>query len=378
MNIRKITTRRELREFVRFREDLYAGSEWAVPYPEIDEMDTLSKKKNPAFEFCEADYFLCEDNGRTVGRVAAIINHRANEKWNTRTVRFGFIDFIDDREVSRALVETVEQWGRERGMDTIVGPMGFTDMDREGMLVEGFEEIGNMYTTYNHAYYQDHIEALGFVKDNDYLMLMLEVPERVPEKMEKVAQIARERYNLKVLKPSRLQYMTKYARKVFEILNTTYAHLYGFAEMTERQISLYARTYIVVADPKLVVVIADGNDGDRPIGFGVSFPSMSKALQHLRRGSLWPMGWWHVAKALLHPTTDHVDLMLIGVLPEYRRKGANALVFDDLLHNFFDYGFRKAEVMPQMETNTIALSNWEYFNHRQHKRLRCYTKKIDF
>ncbi len=376
IEIRKVNTRRELRQFVQFYYDLYRGNEHAVPYLFFDEMATLRRDKNPSFECCEADYFLAFDSeGRVVGRVAAIINHRANERWSVRQVRFGWLDFIDDHDVSRALLDTVASWGRERGMTEMAGPLGFIDTDREGMLVEGFDELSTMYVNYNYAYYPEHIAHYGgFAKDNDYLEYRVTVPDRVPDKFGKLAAMVQQRYDLRVHKFTRRELTTEgWGREVFHLLNATYKDLYGFSELSQRQIDKLVDDYIKIADLNLVTAVMDG---ERMIGFGITFPSFSRALQKTRDGRLFPLGWWQLLRTLKMHKTDTVDLLLIGVLPEYRQKGANALIFNDLIQQFQHYGFRWAEAMPQMEANEAVRSQWQYLDARQHRRHRCFRKKL--
>lgn len=377
IEIKKVQTKQELKAFVDFRYELYRDDECEVPCLFFDEMNTLNKEKNTAFDFCDAEYFTAWKNGKMVGRVAGIINHKANKRWNTSAVRFGWLDFIDDKNVSEALIRSVEDWGRSRGMTQIIGPLGFTDMDHEGMMVEGFNELGNMYSNHNFEYYPKHLEQLHFEKDNDYLLFKITLPNDVPEKFKKIADIAEKRYNLHSKKLSRKDLLKGgYAAKIFEIVNTTYKDLYGYSELSEKQIAQYTDEYIGMADPKLISAVVDSNDNDKLVGFGVSLPSFSKAMQKLKKGRLFPFGWWHMIKVLKMHKTDTVDLLLIGVLPEYRSKGANALVFNDLVQQFIAYGFKYAEAMPQMETNEKVRGNWEYFDSRQHKRLRCFKKKI--
>ena len=375
VEIKTVESRSELRQFVEFYYDLYRGNPYAVPFVYSDEMATLRSDRNPSFECCEVRYFMAFIEGKMVGRVAAIINFRANERWNVRQVRFGWFDFIDDLSVSRALLDAVEQWGREKGMNQIAGPLGFIDTDREGMLVEGYEELSTMYVNYNYPYYVRHIEQLGgFRKDNDYLEYQVAVPETVPEKFGKIAQMVRQRYGLTVHKFTRKELLEEgYGRQVFDLLNQTYKDLYGFSQLSDKQIDKLVDDYIKIADLNLVTAVMDG---DRMVGFGITFPSFSRALQKIGNGRLFPFGWWHIMKILRWHKTDTVDLLLIGVLPEYRSKGANALIFDDLIRQFQNYGFHWAEAMPQMERNEAVRSQWQYLDSRQHRRHRCYRKDL--
>jgi GNAT superfamily N-acetyltransferase len=341
-------------------------------------MDTLDRQKNPSFDYCEADYFLAYQDGKVVGRIAAIINHHANERWNTLQVRFGWFDFIDDPEVSDALLKAVEGWGRERGMTEMVGPMGFIDTDREGMLVEGFEKLASMYINYNQSYYPEHIQRFGgFEKSNDWVEARVRVPEVVPDKFAKVTEMVRRRYNLRAHKFSRHELMNEgKAHEIFEVLNATYKDLYGFCQLSDRQIDKLVRDYIKIADLNLVTGVVDGNANDKLVGFGITFPSFSRALQKTHDGRLFPFGWWHLLKILKWHKTDVVDLLLIGVLPEYRAKGANGLIFDDLIRWFQRYGFKWAETGPMMETNDGVLSQWQYLDSKIHRRHRCFKKNL--
>ena len=372
-----VTTRKGLRAFVNFYYELYKGNKFAVPFLRFDEMNTLSKRKNPAFEFCEAQYFLAVDGeARIVGRVAAIINRRANEQWNKKQVRFGWFDFVDDLEVSQALLNAVEAWGRIKGMTECVGPLGFTDMDREGLLIEGFHHKSTMYINYNYPYYKNHMEAMSFYeKDNDWLEYRIKVPEETPAKFARTAEMIEKRYNLHVHKfTSRELVHGGMGREVFHIVNETYKDLYDFQQLTESQIDKYVNDYIKKADLNLVTGVVDGNDGNRLIGFGVSFPSFTDSLQKIGNGKLLPWGWLKILKVLKFHATDTVDLLLIGVLPEYRAKGANALIFADLIEQYHRYGFKWAEAMPQMESNKGVQSQWQYLESEQHRRRRCYRK----
>ena len=375
VEIREVKSTSELKQFIQFYYDLYRGCDCAVPFLYFDEMATLRSDKNPSFECCEAQYFLAYKDGKIVGRVAAIINRRANERWNCHQVRFGWFDFIDDLEVSTALLKAVEDWGRERGMVEMAGPLGFIDTDREGMLVEGFDQLASMYVNYNYPYYPRHIEQMsGFKKDNDYVECKVKVPQVVPEKFVKVTDMVRRRYGLKVHKFTRHELIEEgYGRKVFDLLNATYADLYGFSQLSDRQIDKLVNDYIKIADLNLVTAIMDA---EKMVGFGITFPSFSRALQKTRDGRLFPFGWWHVLKILKWHKTPIVDLLLIGVLPEYRAKGANALIFNDLIPYFQQYNFEYAETGPMMETNEGVLSQWQYLEATVHRRHRCYRKLL--
>ncbi len=375
IEIRPVTNRKELKQFVQFYYDLYRDNDYAVPFIYNEEMAALREDRNPSFECCDAKYFLAFRDGKVVGRVAGIINRRANERWNTRQVRFGWFDFIDDIEVSRALLLAVEQWGLEQGMTEMIGPMGFIDMDREGMLVDGFDQLASMYINYNEAYYPQHMEQLqGFEKANDWVELRVKVPDGVPEKFAKITQMVQKRYGLRVHKFTRRELIDEgYGRQVFDLLNATYKDLFGFSQLSDRQIDQLVNDYIKIADLNLVTAVMDG---DKMVGFGITFPSFSEALQKTRDGHYLPFGWWHLLKILKWHKTKIVDLLLIGVLPEYRSKGANALIFDDLIRQFIDYGFDYAETGPQMEDNDGVLSQWQYLEYKQIRRHRCYRKKL--
>ena len=369
-----VTSRKELKQFVQFFYDLYRGNDYAVPYLFSDEMSTLEHDGNPSFECCEAEYFMAIKDGKMVGRVAAIINHRANERWDRKQVRFSWFDFVDDPEVSAALLKTVEDWGRAKGMTEIAGPIGFIDTDREGMLVEGFDELSTMYINYNYPYYPQHMEQRGYEKANDWVELRVKVPEVVPDKFAKITEMVRKRYGLRVHKFSSKELVQDgWGERIFDLLNETYKNLYGFSQLSDHQIDKLVNDYIKLADLNLVTGIMDG---DKLVGFGVTFPSFSKALRKTRDGRFLPFGWWHLLKILKWHKTDTVDLLLIGVLPEYRSKGANALIFDDLIRQFRSYGFDWAITGPQMETNEGVLSQWQYLESEQIRRHRCYKKDL--
>lgn len=378
IQIKRVETKKDLKRFIEFHYDLYKGSPYDVPNLYSDEVNTLSKNKNAAFDFCEAEYYLALKEGKIVGRVAAIINHKANEKWKKKDVRFGWIDFIDDIEVSRALFEAVEEYGRKKGMNDIVGPLGFTDMDPEGMLTWGFDKLGTMATIYNYEYYPQHMEKLGgWKKDNDYVEYYLVVPEKSPEKYTKIAEMVEKRYNLHVRKLTKKDiFQGGYGKKLFDLINLTYSDLYGFSELTDRQIDQYVKMYFPFADLNLVTVIEDGNKDNQLAGLGITIPSLSHALQKCRRGRLFPFGWWHLLRAIKFHKTDGVDLLLMGFLPEYRSKGANALLFADLIPRYVNYGFKWGETQVEMESNEGVQSQWGPLDPINHKKRRCYRRSL--
>lgn len=378
VQIKRVETKKDLKDFIEFHYDLYEGDPYDAPNLYSDELNTLSRDKNAAFDFCEAEYFLALKEGKVVGRVAAIINHKANEKWEKKDVRFGWIDFIDDIEVSNALLKAVEDYGKEKGMTSIVGPLGFTDMDPEGMLTWGFDQLGTMATIYNYDYYPKHMEKLGgWEKDNDYVEYRLDVPETAPEKYTKIAEMVEKRYNLHARKLTKKEiFEGGYGKKLFDLINVTYSHLYGFSELTDRQIDQYVKMYFPLADLDLITVIEDGNKDNQLVGLAITIPSLTRALQKCRRGRLFPFGWWHLLRAIKFHKTEVVDLLLIGVLPEYRSKGANALVFADLIPRYVKYGFKWGETHVEMETNESVQSQWGPLDPTMHKKRRCYRKAI--
>lgn len=379
ITIQRVETRKDLKRFIEFHYDLYKGNEYDAPVLFSDDKKTLSPDKNAAFEFCHAEYYLAWKDGKIVGRVAAIINNKANAKWDRKVVRFGWIDFIDDIEVSTALLDAVAKYGREHGMNELVGPLGFTDMDPEGMLIWGFDQLGTMATIYNYPYYPEHLERIGgFEKDNDYVEFKVFIPKEVPEKLAKISNMIERRYNLHVKQLTKQDvFKGGYGKRIFALLNECMKDLYSFAELTERQIDQYVDMYLPLADLNLINVIEDWSvEPHKIVGVGITLPSLSKALQKCYKGRLWPFGWWHLLRAIKWHKTNIVDLYLVGVLPEYRKKGANALLFSDLIPKYIEYGFEWGETNVEMESNTNVQSQWNFFDHEMHKRRRCYKKNI--
>lgn len=374
VQIKKVETNKDLRTFSKFANKLYKGSAFYVPTMPVDERNTLDKKKNAAFEFCDADYFLAYKDGKLVGRVAAILNPKANMAWKTKQVRFGWIDFIDDYEVSEALINQVIAWGRERGMEHIAGPLGFTDFDPEGMLVEGFDRLGTMAMLYNHPYYMVHMEKLGMVKEVDWLEFRITIPEVLPEKFVKMSEIVKQRYNLKVRKLTHRDIKREnYGQKFFNLINECYCNLYGYSLLSEKQIDQYVKFYLSVLDLRMASFVE--NEQGELIAAGVAMPSLSEALQKCG-GNLFPTGWWHLIKNMYIRKPDTLDLLLVGVRPDYQSKGVNAMIFTDLFQVYKDMGFKYAETSAELETNVKIQQMFGIFEPEQHKRRRIYTKEI--
>lgn len=374
IEIRKINpTQSDLRKYVKYGIDLYKENPYFVPPLIFDEIDTLRPDKNPAFEFCQAQSFMAFRNGKPVGRITGIINNKVNEKTGEKSLRFGFTDFIDDKEVVDALFNEVEKWGRQQGMTSIVGPMGFSDMDHEGMLIDGFEELGTMATIYNYPYYPQHMERMGFVKDAEWVEYRITIPDCVPEKYLRIADIVQKKYNLKIKNyTNRKKLKDEYGLALFELINEAYDGLYGYSPLTPKQINHYIDMYLGILRLDCVCVIVDSED--KLIGVGISIPSFSKALQR-SKGNLLPFGWWHILRAL-KGKNDIVDLMLIAIKPEYQSKGVNALLFSNLLPTYIKNGYKWAESNLELEDNASVQLQWQYFDRRLHRRRRAYRKHL--
>lgn len=373
IRIKEVETKKELKTFVTFANKLYKDNPYYIPEIGEEVKMTLSREKNPAFEFCEAIYYLAYKKDQPVGRIAGIINHKSNEKWNQKYVRFAFVDFIDDAEVVDALFDQLATWGKSKGMDHIQGPMGFTDMDKEGMLIEGFEELGTMATIYNHPYYPKHMERLGFIKEHDWHEYKIYIPEDVPDKHRRIAEIVQKKYGLRTLKFKNRKEVYPYAHKIFETLNKAYEPLYGFASLTPKQIDYYVAQYIPMIQLDLVSVIIREEDNE-VVGFGISLPSLSRALQK-SNGKLFPFGFIHLLKGL-KGKPKIVDLYLVGILPEYQKKGVNALIFNDLIPYYIQLGVKYAESNPESEQNDSIHAQWDYFKTEMHKTRRAFVKEI--
>ena len=375
VEIREIQpTRRNLLKFVHFPIDtLYRDSKYFVPPLVTDELNTLRPDKNPAFDFCEAVYYLAYRDGKIVGRIAGIINHVVNERSNKKEARFSYIDFIDDAEVVDALIDAVTRWGKSKGMEHLTGPLSFTDMDPEGMLIEGYDRVGTSGGIYNYPYYPKHMERLGFVKDADWIEMLITIPKDIPEKMVRISNLVAQRYNLTTIKyTNRKQLVADYGDAIFKLINVAYDDIFGYSPLSDKQIKHYIKMYLPFLPLKDLALAVD-KDTRELIAVGISIPSMAKALIQ-NRGRLLPMGWKPLLHAFKH--NEVVDLMLIAVKPEFQNKGVNSLLFTDLIPCFNEYGYKYAESNRELELNSKVLKQWEYFERDQHKRRRAFTKPI--
>lgn len=375
ITVREISGRRELRKFVQFNIDLYKGNPYKVPPLVSDEIATFTPSKNPAFEFCDAVQFMAYDGKKPVGRIAGIINHNLNTKTGKKEARFGFVDFIDDPQVSDALFDAVEEWARGKGMEHLTGPLGFTDMDPEGLLVEGYDQVGTMATIYNYPYYVDHILRRGFTAESEWVEFHCVVPPVMSEKHLRIAEIVRKKYRLRsVIKDykSIKKLARDYGRQLFELINLAYKDLYGYATLTPRQIDHYVKMYIPIVRLKHISVIVD--EHDNVVGVGIVMPSMTRALQK-SHGRFFPFGFIHLLKAL-KGKNDTIDLLLVAIHPDYQNLGANAILFEDILPHFIADGVKYVETNPELLTNNKVQQQWQYFEHHLNKRRRAYTKRI--
>jgi len=372
VEIRKVTSRAELKAFAVFPETLYGDEPNWVPAVLFDDINTLRRDKNPAFEFCEAEYWTAWKDGRMAGRIAGIINRRYVEKWGKKYARFGWIDFIEDFEVAQALVATVEEWARSKGMEGVHGPLGFTDLDREGMLVEGFGERATFATIYNYPYYPLYLERLGYSKDVDWIEFMVQTPEAIPEKLLRVNEIIAKRSGVRIAEwKSRKQLIKNYANQLFELLDEAYAGLYGTTPLSRRQVEAYIDQYLGFVDPRFTKILVD--DAGKLAGFAITIPSLSDAL-HRSRGRLFPFGWIRLLIALKRPKT--MDMMLIAVRKEYVARGVVALLMTSLNQSAIENGIKFSETNPELETNIAVQGLWKDYPKRQHKRRRVYLKNL--
>ena len=373
IEIREIKGRNDLHDFICVTNQIYLNCPQYVPDLAADVRALFDSDKNPGLTFSDVQPFVAYRNGRAVGRIVGIVNRKANERWQSQNVRFSMIEFIDDPEVSKALLQAVETWGRKKSMTMMQGPLGITDFDKEGMLVEDFELTGAMTSCYNPAYYPKHMEQLGFEKEVDWLQVRIQIPKEVPAKYARVAQYAREQVGLKVKKVSRKDMMDGYGQRVFKLLNEAYAPIFGFSALSEKQATQFLDKYVPIMDMELIPIIE--NAEGEIVGIAVTLGSMVTALQK-SKGRLWPFGWYHLLRAVWGRHDNNLEMLLIAVRPDYQGLGVNALFFDDLIPIYNRKVYTWAETGPQLETNVRELTQWKPLNPQFVKRRRCYKKDI--
>lgn len=374
VEIKQITTNSELKQFVRFGNEFYKDCEYFCPQLIADELDVFNPEKNPAHEVCEHILFMAYRDKKPVGRIAGIINHAANAKWNVKKVRFGWIDFIDDQEVSFALLDTVAQWGKDKGMDLLNGPVGMTDFDHQGLLIEGYDYLAPMASLYNYPYYVRHIEAYGLAKEADWIEYQIDPQVELPERFSRMDKIVRERTKVRVDKvQSCKELVKKYGMQYMDVIDVAYQKLYNFQPLSDRQKKYYCDSYFPLLNFDFVTLVV--NEQDEVVGVGVGMPDISNALRKCK-GKLFPFGWYHLQKALRAKQMDTFDLLIIAIRPDYQDRGLNAVIIADQHPYFIKYGIKYVETTAILETNTKNQSHWEMFPHKIHKRRRAYVKEI--
>jgi hypothetical protein len=372
VEIRPVEGKRALKAFVRFPYSIYEGDPCWVPPLDVDDLTTLRRDKNPAFEYCEAEYWMAYRDGVAVGRIAGIVNNRVIEKWGKKYARFGWIDFVEDFEVAEALLGTVEAWAKSKGLEGIQGPLGFTDLDKEGMLIEGFDRLGTYATGYNRPYYPQYIERLGYSKDIDWIEFRVKTPDSIPDKVRRVGELISQRAGVRIYEwKSKRKLVEKFGDQIFELIDEAYEPLYGTCPLSERQVKFYIDTYLGFVDNRFTKILVDENGA--LIGFGISMPSLSEAAQKAR-GRLFPFGWYHLLRALKHP--EVIDLYLVAIKPEYQERGVLALIMNALNQSAIDAGVEFSETNVELENNYKVQSIWKDYEKEQHKRRRAFIKKF--
>lgn len=372
VTVKEVTTKKELKAFVRFPNVLYRRNPYYVPQIESMDIDTLTPGKNHAFEVCEGKYWLAYDErGEIVGRVAGIVNHRYNERNGVKVCRFGWIDFVDDSEVSKALMDTVERYARKKGLDTMSGPMGFLEFDAAGVLVDGYDKLPTAYGKYNAPYYERHLVDLGYVKDVDYVEYLIKVPEVIPERYARMAELVSIKNSLHQAPFRKRSELEPYLDGVFRCLNSAYSKLHGFSELSPGQCDDLKKQFLSNINVDYVSIVLDADE--HVVGFGVALPSLSKAMQKAK-GSLFPFGWVPMLKALRQ--NDTIDLLLIAIDEKYKNKGVNAMIFDKFAQGITKNGVKYIESTRELEDNTSVQNLWRYLDHDLTKRARTYLKRI--
>jgi len=375
VEIRKVQTKKERKTFIQFANKLYDGCPYYCPTLDMDEEGTFSMK-NPVMEFSDYELFLAYKDGAVVGRIAAIINYKANEHWKNRRLRFGWFDFIDDMEVSKALLDAAAAWGKERGMTEMNGPVGFTDMDKEGLVVEGYEYLVPMAVLYNYPYYVKHFEAYGFKKEADWVeyQVLLDQTNEFPERLARVAKVVEERYNLHIHKiHSPRELLKTFKTEYFDVLSDAYSVLYNYQPLTQKQKDYYSQYYFPLLNFDFVSIVC--NEREEIVALGLGMPDVSEVLKKAN-GTLWPFHWIILLKALKAKQIHTIDTLLIAVRPDYQDKGVTSMIFAEQWPYYRKYGVQLLETTSILETNHKNIMHFELFPHRQHRRRRAYIKSI--
>ena len=373
VEIKEVITKKDLRKWVRFPNKLYKNVEAFVPFLEDDEINTFSAGKNPAYDFCETKLFLAYKGKKIVGRIAGLINHAYNKKWSKNAIRFTRFDFIDDFSVSKALFDKVVAWGKERKHSEIMGPIGFTDIDHEGMLVEGFDKFNMSITFYNHPYYLTHMENLGLTKDIDWIEYKISIPNELDPRLERICERLAQRGDYTVVKYTDRKVLYKDAFEAFELIDLAYSRLYGTVPLTKEVIKDTIDAYIPLVNMKYICSVRDNNG--KIVSFGIMVPSIAKALKK-SNGKMFPFGFIRLLKAL-KCKNDTLEMFLVAVDPVLQAKGIPALIINELLKVSVESGVKYCETGPMLETNTAIHSMWRHFEKEQHKRRRCYIKSLE-
>lgn len=374
LTIKEVKRERDLRRFVQFGIDIFKGNNYYCPPLILDEIITFKKGKNPAHEVCDYVLYMAYRNGKAVGRIAGIVNHRANEAWGVKKCRFGWFDFVDDYEVFESLLDSVAEWGRSKGMELLNGPVGFTDFDHQGLLIEGFDYNSPMASLYTHPYYVAHYERYGLRKEADWIEFQIHPPKEAPERMRRVAALVSERYGLRTVKVKNSRELrARYGYSYFDVLDSAYQKLYNYQPMTEKQKQYYCKMFFPLLNFDFVTLVV--NDKDEIVAVGLGMPSLSDALRKCR-GRLFPFGWYHLLKALKAKQMTDFDLLLIAVRPDYQDKGVNSLIVNEMTPYFSKYGIQRVETSAILETNNKSQANFVIFDHIQHKRRRAFVKEL--
>ncbi len=370
VTLHEVKTRKDLKIFADFPNKLYKDNKNYVPGLLGDDINTFDPNKNPAFEYCEAKYWLAKnENNKVVGRIAAIINHKYVEKWGKKLGRFGFVDFVEDYSVAKALLDEAIAWLKENGMDGVVGPLGFCDMDPEGMLISGFDEEGTLTTIYNHPYYAEYVERYGFVKDVDWLEYRMTVDE-IPETLRQISERAKTKYNLRVYQAKNIKQLEKeYGQKIFDLLNQAYEELYCVVPLTQKQIDSFIKQYISLLTLDYIRLIVD--ESGELVSFGIGMPNLSKILIKYR-GRLNLFSALPLLKALKSKSPEVIDLLLIATREDYQRRGVNATLLCEMFDFAKSRGVKYFNLNPQLESNIKVRNSFKYFNVTNNKTRRGY------